>query len=89
MEKYLRYGQEQTLVGTGRALATALHERANLFNNQASFLPSVEKGKDLYGYQLNEPIQLDGLQKDWPYYQQRAHYYNNNHHIGLSQQRTG
>lgn len=47
MEKYLRFGQEQTLVGTARALATALHERENLFNNQASFLPSVEQGKDL------------------------------------------
>lgn len=84
MEKYLRYGQEQTLVGTARALATALHERANLFNNQASFLPSVEKGKDLYGYQLNEPLQLDGLKKDWPYYQQRAHYYNNQHAINIT-----
>ena len=45
MEKYLRFGQEQTIIGTARALATALHERPNLFNNQASFLPSVEKGK--------------------------------------------
>ncbi len=77
MEKYLRYGQEQTLVGTARALATALHERPNLFNNQASFLPSVEKGKDLYGYQLKEPIRLDGIRKDWPKYQ-KPHYYNNN-----------
>jgi len=84
MEKYLRYGQEQTLVGTARALATALHERSNLFNNQASFLPSVEKGKDLYGYQLNEPLQLDGLKKDWLYYQQRAHYYNNTHRIDIN-----
>ena len=33
MEKYLRFGQEQTLVGTARALATALHERENLFDN--------------------------------------------------------
>jgi dedicated sortase system histidine kinase len=75
MEKYLRFGQEQTIVGTARALATALHERSNLFNNQASFLPSVEKGKDLYGYQFNEPIQLDGLPKDWFNYASRAHYY--------------
>ena len=47
MEKYLRFGQEQTIIGTARALATSLHERPNLFNNQASFLPDVEKGKDL------------------------------------------
>jgi len=75
MEKYLRFGQEQTLVGTARALATALHEREKLFNNQASFLPNVEQGKDLYGYQLTEAIQLDGLHNDWPNFSQRAHFY--------------
>ena len=66
MEKYLRFGQEQTIIGTARALATSLHERPNLFNNQASFLPDVEKGKDLYGYQLSQAINLDGLPNDWP-----------------------
>ncbi|MGL1958544.1 MAG: proteobacterial dedicated sortase system histidine kinase [Colwellia sp.] len=81
MEKYLRFGQEQTLVGTARALATALHERDNLFNNQASFLPSVEKGKDLYGYQLTQAIQLDGLKTDWPDFDQRAHFYDQQHQI--------
>ncbi len=75
MEKYLRYGQEQTIVGTARALATALHERPNLFNNQASFLPNVEKGKDLYSYKLTTAIQLDGLPIDWPLFNSRAHYY--------------
>lgn len=75
MEKYLRFGQEQTLVGTARALATALHERKNLFNNQASFLPNVEQGKDLYGYKLTQPIQLDGLHTDWPNFNQRTHFY--------------
>ncbi|RHW77032.1 proteobacterial dedicated sortase system histidine kinase [Colwellia sp. RSH04] len=81
MEKYLRYGQEQTIVGTARALATALHERPNLFENQASFLPSVEKGKDLYGYQLNEPIRLDGLKHDWPKFEQGTFYYTDKHLI--------
>ena len=75
MEKYLRFGQEQTIIGTARALATSLHERPNLFNNQASFLPSVEKGKDLYGYQLNHPINLDGSYQDWPNYLAKSHYY--------------
>ncbi len=75
MEKYLRFGQEQTIIGTARALATSLHERPNLFNNQASFLPSVEKGKDLYGYQLSQAINLDGLPHDWPNFQTKAHYY--------------
>lgn len=75
MEKYLRFGQEQTLVGTARALATALHEREKLFNNQASFLPNVEQGKDLYGYKLTQAIQLDGLHNDWPEFNQRTHFY--------------
>ncbi len=79
MEKYLRYGQEQTILGTARALATALHERPNLFDNQASFLPSVEQGKDLYGYELKQAILLDGLSNDWPNYQNRIHLYNDKH----------
>ena len=81
MEKYLRYGQEQTLVGTARALATSLHERPNLFNNQASYLPSVEKGTDLYSYKFKRAIQLDGLYKDWPKFEQQAHYYGVEHQI--------
>ncbi len=81
MEKYLRYGQEQTIVGTARALATALHERPNLFNNQASFLPNVEKGKDLYSYQLTTAIQLDGLTNDWPLFDTRMHFYGENNQL--------
>ena len=81
MEKYLRYGQEQTILGTARALATALHERPNLFDNQASFLPSVHKGKDLYGYKLKQAIQLDGVPNDWPNYENRIHLYNEEHLI--------
>ena len=81
MEKYLRYGQEQTIIGTARALATAMHERANLFNNQASFLPSVEKGKDLYSYGLSAPIQLDGLNNDWPDFVNKAHFYQQNNQL--------
>ena len=81
MEKYLRFGQEQTLVGTARALATALHERDNLFNNQASFLPSVKKGRDLYGFQINNAIQLDGLHQDWPDFKNKAHFYGVEHQL--------
>jgi dedicated sortase system histidine kinase len=82
MEKYLRFGQEQTIIGTARALATSLHERPNLFNNQASFLPDVEKGKDLYGYQLSQAINLDGLPSDWPNFQEKSHYYGINNQLG-------
>jgi len=65
MEKYLRIGQEKTLMGTVRAVATALHERPKLFNRQASFLPTVQKGRDLYAYPIVTPIQLDGHLNDW------------------------
>lgn len=85
MEKYLRFGQEQTLVGTARALATALHEREKLFNNQASFLPNVEQGKDLYGYKLTEAVQLDGLHSDWPVFNQRTHFYHEKQTIFATQ----
>lgn len=81
MEKYLRFGQEQTIIGTARALATSLHERPKLFNNQASFLPNVEKGKDLYGYQLSQAINLDGLPHDWPNFNEKAHYYGVNNQL--------
>ncbi len=85
MEKYLRFGQEQTLVGTARALATALHEREKLFNNQASFLPNVEQGKDLYGYKLTQAINLDGLSNDWPDFNQRTHFYNQQQQLFASE----
>lgn len=81
MEKYLRYGQEKTLEGTTQALATALHERPKLFNNQASFLSQVQKGRDLYAYPLQGPIQLDGKLNDWDDYQHRVLSYDTTHAI--------
>ncbi|WP_019613904.1 proteobacterial dedicated sortase system histidine kinase [Psychromonas ossibalaenae] len=65
MEKFLRQGQEQTLIGTTRAVATALHERPKLFNSQASFLQQVDAGKDLYAYTIKQAIQIDGFLDDW------------------------
>ncbi|WP_394132170.1 proteobacterial dedicated sortase system histidine kinase [Shewanella maritima] len=81
MEKYLRHGQEKTLEGTTQALATALHERPMLFDNQASFLTQVEKGRDLYAYPLMGPIQLDGKLQDWQSYQHRMLHYDSEHLI--------
>jgi two-component system sensor histidine kinase ChvG len=79
MEKYLRMGQEKTLLGTARALATALHERPKLFDEQASFLETVVKGRDLYAYPINEPIRLDGKLTDWQEYSAHTtHYAENN-----------
>ncbi|KMV30439.1 histidine kinase [Photobacterium swingsii] len=75
MEKLLRQGQEQTLIGTTRAVATALNERPNLFNDQASFLSNVKKGRDLYAYSLQSPIKLDGHLADWTAYQTNMTHY--------------
>ena len=75
MEKYLRKGQEQTLVGTVSAAATALHERPNLFNSQASFLSDVRQGRDLYAIDVSDPIQLDGDFEEWELFQYQSHFY--------------
>ena len=65
MENFLRAGQEQTLLGNTSAVATALHERPSLFNEHASFLPSIKRGHDLYVYNLSDPIVIDGQPNDW------------------------
>ncbi|NCP65043.1 MAG: proteobacterial dedicated sortase system histidine kinase [Paraglaciecola sp.] len=75
LETYLRIGQEQTMVGTARAVATALHERPALFDNQSAYLSDVKPGTDLYAYKIAYPIQLDGELDDWQDYQsQKIHY---------------
>jgi len=65
MENFLRAGQQQTLLGTSSAIATALHERPSLFNEHASFLPNVTKGQDLYAHNLEQAIRLDADNEDW------------------------
>jgi dedicated sortase system histidine kinase len=71
LETYLRIGQEQTLVGTARAVATALHERPALFDNQSAFLSNITPGTDLYAYRIQYPIKLDGDLSDWQDYQDK------------------
>lgn len=85
MEKYLRHGQEKTLEGTTQALATALHERPKLFDSQASFLKQVEKGRDLYAYPLQGPIQLDGKLDDWEQYRSKSMEYGDGYRLFLAQ----
>ncbi|HET6756296.1 MAG TPA: proteobacterial dedicated sortase system histidine kinase, partial [Burkholderiales bacterium] len=65
MEKFLRQGQEKTLVGTARAVATALHDRPKLFELQPSYLVSLKDDNSLYVHSLRSPIQLDGRVEDW------------------------
>lgn len=75
LESYLRLGQEQTMVGTARAVATALHERPALFDFQSSYLQDVKPGTDLYAHKIIDPIQLDGTLDDWIDYRHLANHY--------------
>lgn len=75
-EKMLIQGQEQTLIGTTQAVAIALHERPTLFNTQASFLNKIESGRDLYAYQLETAITIDGQLDDWENNQHKSLNYN-------------
>ena len=69
MEDYLRRGQEQTVLGTAQALATALNERPGLFD-EGSYGP-VRRREDLYVYPIFSPLSLDdGELSDWGEYQQ-------------------
>ena len=38
-------------------------------------------GKDLYSYALSAPIQLDGLNNDWPDFANKAHFYQQNNQL--------
>ncbi len=76
LETYLRIGQEQTMVGTARAVATALHERPSLFDSQSSYLKDVKPGTDLYAHKIVDPIRLDGQLDDWIDYQHLMLEYN-------------
>ena len=69
MEDYLRRGQEQTVLGTAQALATALNERPELFD-EGSYTPA-RRSEDIYVYPVYSPLSLDdGSLVDWGAYQQ-------------------
>lgn len=69
MEQYLRRGQEQTVLGIAQALATALNERPELFD-EGSYSPA-RRSEDLYVYPIFSPLSLDdGSLLDWGEYQQ-------------------
>jgi dedicated sortase system histidine kinase len=68
MEDYLRRGQEQVVLGTARALATALNERPELFD-EGTFSPA-RRSENLYVYPIYYPLSLDdSTVLDWQDYQ--------------------
>lgn len=72
MEEYLRRGQEQVVLGTAQALATALSERPELFSDN-SYSRGEGQGassEDLYVYPIFYPLATDdGVLTDWRDYQ--------------------
>ena len=58
MERFLREGQERALVATARAVATALHERAALFETGGA-APFGASDTGLYVRALPGPVRLD------------------------------
>ncbi|MDO9475319.1 MAG: proteobacterial dedicated sortase system histidine kinase, partial [Pseudohongiella sp.] len=68
MEDYLRRGQEQVVLGTARALATALNERPELFD-EGTFGPA-RRSENLYVYPIYYALGLDdNTLTDWGDYQ--------------------
>ena len=81
MEEYLRRGQEETVLGTARALATALNERPELFD-EGSYSPARQTN-DLYVYPVFYPLALDdNTLVDWQDYQRYELSYGKDDTIG-------
>jgi two-component system sensor histidine kinase ChvG len=66
MERFLRAGQEQGIVATAQAVATALHNRAKLFDPQTGAAASWREESDLYLHVLGVPMDIDGTPDHWP-----------------------
>lgn len=66
MERFLRAGQEQGIIATAQAVATALHNRAKLFDVQTGAAASWREESDLYLHVLGVPMEIDGTPDHWP-----------------------
>ncbi len=81
MEEYLRRGQEQVVLGTARALATALNERPELFD-EGSY-GRARRSDDMYVYPVFNPLSLDdSTLVDWQDYQRYELSYGKDDAIG-------
>ncbi len=64
LEAILRENQEQAVLNTARAIATALNDRPSLFQTPAH-APGADASISLVAYRLPRPIELDGKLDDW------------------------
>ena len=65
VEKFLREGQARVLSGTAQAVATALHDRPQLFEPVVADPRNKQGTALLYARTLAKPISLDGRLDDW------------------------
>ncbi|MFD2178455.1 proteobacterial dedicated sortase system histidine kinase [Veronia pacifica] len=79
LEKVLRQGQEQTLMGSARSLAMLLNQQPALLKKQAETKPHLEQGKDLYAINLDEPLEFNGQLKEWTPYKNESYHYDERH----------
>ena len=83
METYLRRSREQTVLGIAQALATALNERPELFD-EGIYGPATST-EDLYVYPVFSPLSLDdGAIVDWREYQQYEVEYGSKDYLSTS-----
>jgi dedicated sortase system histidine kinase len=66
IETFQREGQERALMGTARAVATALHDRPQLFELSSQSARPAAADVGIVVPPLEAPIRLDGRADDWP-----------------------
>jgi dedicated sortase system histidine kinase len=64
LERILRENQEQAVLNTARAIATALNDRPSLFQGPARD-PATDETTSMFAHKLARPIELDGSLEDW------------------------
>jgi hypothetical protein len=65
LERLLRQVQEQALVSTARAVATALNDRPNVLLSGEVYSVPASPDRDLRVPNLEKPIIVDGKTEDW------------------------
>lgn len=75
LKAFLIAGQENAQTLAAQAIATALHERADLFAVTGDTLNPFDESHAFYAYPLAAPIQVDGYSEDWDGLLERASRY--------------
>lgn len=65
LERMLLDAQQQAVIGTSRAVATALNDRPSVFRSGKVYSFPIAQDNDLRVANLDRPIVVDGLIEDW------------------------